>query len=110
MNCRYKLAKMAQILNTNYKMVLTRKRGNFKGDDATYGSSLLGTYEDHDDDCENDDGRDEIESHQEEGDYEDGHERNAQRLQRVLPHRQVLLVEDVEDRVGEHFDMLREKK
>ena len=73
-------------------------------------ASLLGTYEDHNDDCENDDGRDEIESHQEEGDNEDGHERNAQRLQRVLPHRQVLLVEDVEDRVGEHFDLLREKK
>ena len=73
-------------------------------------ASLLGTYEDHNDDCQNDDGRDEIESHQEEGDNEDGHERNAQRLQRVLPHRQVLLVEDVEDRVGEHFDLLREKK
>ncbi len=67
------------------------------------------TYEDHDDDCENDDGRDEIESHQEECDDEDGHEGDAQRLQRVLPHREVLLVEDVEDRVGEHFDLLLEK-
>ena len=80
-----------------------------KDDDVIYGWTISSTYEDHNDDCQNDDGRDEIESHQEEGDDEDGHERNAQRLQRVLPHRQVLLVEDVEDRVGKHFGLLWEK-
>ena len=67
------------------------------------------THQNHNNDKENDQGRAEVESHEEEGDNEDCQEGDAQGLQRVLPHGQVLLVEHVEDGVGEHGDMLKYK-
>ena len=47
-----------------------------------------------------------VHAHQEEGDDKDGGERDPDGVECVLPHGQVLLVEDVEDRVGEDVDVL----
>ena len=69
--------------------------------------TIIFTHQNHNNDKENNQGRAEVESHEEEGDNEDCQERDAQGLQRVLPHGQVLLVEHVEDGVGEDGDMLK---
>ena len=64
------------------------------------------SHKNHDDDEQDDDRRDEIESHQEERDDENCEQGDSQLLQGVGPHRQVLLVEDVEHRVWEDLHRL----
>ena len=48
----------------------------------------------------------EVHSHEEEGDYEDGDERNGEGVEGVLPHGQVLFVEHIEDGVGEDHHLV----
>ena len=48
----------------------------------------------------------EIHSHEEKGDNKDGGKRNTNGVECVLPHGQILLIEDVEDGVGEDVDVV----
>ena len=61
--------------------------------------------DDQDDDDEVDDGGHQVESHQDEGDDEYCSERDCEGLECVVPHGQILLVENIEDRVGEDVDV-----
>ena len=63
--------------------------------------------DDEDDDEDGHDGRLQVESAEDESDCENWSERNRQRSDRVLDHGQVLLVEDVEDWVGEDVDAVK---
>ena len=48
----------------------------------------------------------EIHSHEEKCDHKDGGERDANGVESVLPHGEVLLIEDIEDGVGEDVDVV----
>ena len=61
---------------------------------------------DEDNDQEVDDAGHEVKTHENEGYNEDCSERNSQRFQSVVPHCQVLFIEDIEDGVGEDVDMM----
>ena len=61
---------------------------------------------DEDDDEEIDDTGHEVKSHEHECDNENRGQRNGERLESVLPHGQVLFIEDVEDGVREDVDMV----
>ena len=48
----------------------------------------------------------EIHPHEEKGDNKDGYKGNANGVEGVLPHGEVLLIEDVEDGIGEDVDVV----
>ena len=62
-------------------------------------------HDDQDDDHQVNDAGHKVKAHEYEGDDEDGGQRYSQRSESILPHCQVLFVEDIEDRVGENVDM-----
>ena len=62
--------------------------------------------DDQDDNEEIYDGGDQIESHEDKSDDEDSGEGDGEGLESVVPHGEVLLVENVENRVGENVHVL----
>ena len=62
--------------------------------------------DDQDDDQQVDDAGHQVEAHEYESDNEDGSQRYSQGSESVLPHCQILFVEDIEDGVGEDVNVL----